>query len=755
MLKKILIITALMTAWIYAAEINCGTYCSITKGFDVKEFSGILFFGTDGGLVVNTGGSNVIYDPDDGLYKTDITHIDKDFRGMFWLGHKDCAVSVFDLNKKKTVYLNDIEQSGSYSLNNIYSSAKYIYIAASGLLARYKYNGTFNKYEIAEINTMMGNVKDVSVSGGYIYAASGTDLYSILETAQNINYLNNWSKVTGFSTGTTVTGFASDGDKLYALTNNGLYLISGLSAVKQLVFNNEYLYCGMFDSENFYVSEDQVGATVIKAVAKNLAGAPEIIFGTEEPDSKKFRVFNDIVYFTSSSGYSYYDASNDTEYSMNFNVPKEKGIKKAVIESKSGNLVYLTNNNFSYMHMKDASFHEKMFSARGGTKNIHAKNDDLYICTWGSGVNLFKREGAEYVFNKKYSFGGSKYVWEHNKIRYPVHPGVAEDNQGNIWITNWDDLDRDSTIVRISPLGQISSFVASDFFFGYDIFVDYFNNQQWVWLGSSTEQFGKIDGIGVGVLDGQELDIKTIAVTDGIIDIVRDKDNIIWIATNNGIKNIDLNIGSPSPANLSLSSVNSLLSGPISNFIYDTEVNGINEKWFATDKGVSVLSSDNKSWRHYVPKYYSESAPVSGEIIKTNLFDDVINDIEFDEKNGIAVLSSNNGLTFLEYGKVFKSDKVKSGEIQTKPSPFINDGSAIMGFFFPEDGNTYDTAKIFDLKGFLIRGGDGSKELNIQNGWDGKDNDGKMVSTGIYQVIAYNKNERTKNITGKIAVVRK
>lgn len=751
MSKKAIILIMVFVGIITAAEVKCTTFCSITKGYDIKNYAGDLLIGTNGGLIINSDGVNTIYDTDDGLYKTDVTRTSKDFRGMYWLGHKDCSVSVLDPLKKKVTYLNDIEQSGVYSLNGIFSSGKYIYLATSGLLARYKYNETYKKYEISEINSMTGSVKGIYVANGIIYGCFADRLFSISESAQNINFLNNWTQLSGLASGTILNGFAYDGTKLYALSNNGLYLISGNSAVKQTAFNNENLFYGIFDSDNFYVSLDQVGATVIKSVPKNLSGVPEIIFGTEEPDSKIFTVVGNTVYFTSSAGYSYYDISNETEYPMNFNVPKEKGIKKAVIDEAAGNLVYLTANKFSYMKMSNDSFHDTMFSARGSSTNLLTKNDGLYICTWGSGVNYFQLVNGEYVYKKNYSFGSAEGV----SARYPVHPGIYEDDLGRIFITNWNDAAGDSSVTVLNSSGMVEkSFNLPEFKVVYDVFVDHYKNEYWVWLGSSRQSFGAYDGLGVGKYNGQTFSIKAIPLTDGVIDVVRDKENTLWIATNNGIKYIDLDLAPSLPNDFTISNVSSLSIGPISNFIYDVEVNSINEKWFATDKGVSVLSSDN-SWRHYVPKYYTGSSSAPGEIIKTNLIDYVINDIEFDEKNGLAILSSDNGLVFLEYGKVFKSDKVKSGEIQTKPSPFINDGSAVMGFYFPEDGNTYDMAKIFDMKGFLVRGGDGGKELNIQYGWDGRDNKGKIVSTGIYQVIAFNKNDRTKKITGKIAVVRK
>ena len=80
--------------------------------------------------------------------------------------HPDCSITLFDPGRRTSVYLDDIEQAGVYALNNIFSSDEYVYIATSGLLARYRYNTSFGKYEIADLNSMTGNVKDVKTAGG-------------------------------------------------------------------------------------------------------------------------------------------------------------------------------------------------------------------------------------------------------------------------------------------------------------------------------------------------------------------------------------------------------------------------------------------------------------------------------------------------------------------------------------------------------------------------------------------------------------
>jgi hypothetical protein len=756
MYRNLLLLIFVLGFTAVSSGLEYTTYCSVTKGYDIQSYGDKLFAGTDGGLIEYSSGSPVIYDIDDGIYKPSVQHIEKDFRNNLWLGHSDCSVTVFDAVKKKSQYLNDIELSGAYSLNGIYSSDKFIYIASGGLLARYKYNTKFAKYEIADTNLMTGNVSCIAVHEGFIFAAAAAGVISIREDAANINDISLWSAITGFDSGTALRSFVSDGLKLYALTSNGIYSVSGTAAVKLDAFKGSGVFFGRFYGGKFYASVQDVGAIVVKSTAGDLTGSPEVVCGSSVAgELKTFTVSGGKIYWPAAGVYKYFDIETEDEGSSEaLNLPKFKGIKKVILTAGGERAVYMAGRNFAFMdvntHYFDTNLSQASFDF--ATNLIESTDGSIYTGTWGNGVRKFRYSDNAYTFEKTYSFGGANNV----SFRYPVHPGLSRDRDGNIWVTNWDDSRPDSVITVINPAGAvINSFKIESITTGYDIFVDHYKNTNWVWLGGSKQTFGTSGGMGVGKYDGSGLAVKQIALNDGVIDITRDKSGTVWIATNNGIKYIDLNSAPANPLSLTLSNVNSINSGPVSNFIYDVEVNGINEKWFATDKGVSVLSADNSVWRHYVTRYFIQPSGLQGEVIRTGLIDQTVTDIEFDEKNGIAILASTNGLVFLEYGKIFKSGSLPGGELQTKPSPFINDGSSVMGFYFPDDGSNYDTAKIFDMQGTLIRGGDGGKTLNIYSGWDGRDNSGKLVSTGIYQVICYTKSDRTKKITGKIAVVMK
>ncbi|MBN2857396.1 MAG: hypothetical protein JXN63_03250, partial [Candidatus Delongbacteria bacterium] len=200
MINRLILITLINFMLLSGSDFEVRTFCSIVSGCDAQEYEGTIYYATDGGLVALGGdGVTTVYDIDDGLYKPDIFRLEKDFRGMIWAGHKDCSFSVFDVLKKRSVYLNDIEQAGTFTLNNIFSSSEFVYIATSGLLSRYRYNELFDKYEIADTNTMTGDVRDVIVFGGTVYIGTAEGVRSISENSQNINFMDNWNTVSGIN----------------------------------------------------------------------------------------------------------------------------------------------------------------------------------------------------------------------------------------------------------------------------------------------------------------------------------------------------------------------------------------------------------------------------------------------------------------------------------------------------------------------------------------------------------------------------
>jgi hypothetical protein len=126
---------------------------------------------------------------------------------------------------------------------------------------------------------------------------------------------------------------------------------------------------------------------------------------------------------------------------------------------------------------------------------------------------------------------------------------------------------------------------------------------------------------------------------------------------------------------------------------------------------------------------------------------DNISSITINEKTGRVYVGTDAGLTAFDTPAILPVESFNGLNIY--PNPFIlKDGNQLSTI----DGLIRDTdIKIVSVSGKLV------KEFSSPGGrvafWDGKDSNGDLVSTGIYIVIAFDR-EGNSVTTGKIAVLR-
>ena len=230
-----------------------------------------------------------------------------------------------------------------------------------------------------------------------------------------------------------------------------------------------------------------------------------------------------------------------------------------------------------------------------------------------------------------------------------------------------------------------------------------------------------------------------LTTTDGLnstdINTIRvDKRGDIWIGTSLGaniITNTETIISSGNPS-LFISSVFTLRQQTIN----DIAVDPLNQKWIATNEGLLFVNSDGS---RLLAVYDSKNSPLQT---------DQIISLAIDENAGIVYAATERGLTSFEtpYSKPLESfDK-----LFIYPNPFEANGN---GNFITIDGLVKDSEiKILTIDGRLI------KEFSSPGGrianWDGTDDEGKIVNSGVYIVVAYD-TEGNSIITGKVAVFRR
>ena len=165
-------------------------------------------------------------------------------------------------------------------------------------------------------------------------------------------------------------------------------------------------------------------------------------------------------------------------------------------------------------------------------------------------------------------------------------------------------------------------------------------------------------------------------------------------------------------------------------------VDALNQKWIGSNAGLLLVNSDGSQ---LLATYDSKNSP---------LLSDEITSLAIDENSGTVYAGTNSGLTS------FKTPAEKPLESFSNlffyPSPFIIDNS---GKQLTIEGLVKDSdIKILTISGKLIR------HFTSPGGrvayWDGRDDSGNLVASGIYLVVAYD-TEGNNVTTGKVAVLRK
>jgi ligand-binding sensor domain-containing protein len=221
--------------------------------------------------------------------------------------------------------------------------------------------------------------------------------------------------------------------------------------------------------------------------------------------------------------------------------------------------------------------------------------------------------------------------------------------------------------------------------------------------------------------------------TNDIRDVVVDRRGDVWVATSLGV-NVITNTSAIPTSGSSALDINSIFA------LRQQSVNAIavdplNQKWVGTNEGLLLVNSDGS---RLITTFTAENSALLSNQIRS---------IAIDENKGIVYVGTDEGLTSFEtpYIKPLES----FDELFVYPNPYkLKSGNNLLTI----DGLIRDTnIKILTIDGTLIT------EFSSPGGrtayWDGKDDSGELVSTGVYIIVAFD-TEGNSVVTGKVAVLR-
>ena len=352
------------------------------------------------------------------------------------------------------------------------------------------------------------------------------------------------------------------------------------------------------------------------------------------------------------------------------------------------------------------------------------KVNQIWFGSHGKGVIRFPSEGINInLFNAENGY----LAGIPNNVNYSVVWDVAVDQTGTIWLANYQ-AHNGNKLVAVTPDSQWIYFNSSDGILSAQprhIVVDKFNRK---WVGT--------EGGGVYVYnDNYTPTDKTDDSFDGVLNqsdglegntitaLAVDEFNTLWIGTNNGL-------------NFYQDGRVFTKYGLITNDINCIEVDPVGNKWIGSSTGFSILDRDDLTFRHYT----LDNSPLVNENVLS---------IAFNKKTGTAFIGTINGLSVFE--TLFVEPKESLDQIVVYPNPFLISGTNSDIQLVVDQLSRDCDVNIYTASGFLVR-----KLVTSSIGgravWDGKNDDGDLVASGIYLVVAAQTDGVSRS--AKVAVIK-
>lgn len=690
----------------------------------------------------------------DGLRSTDLTAVAVDNNGDVWTGTSSGVIHVYSPGKNSWRYIPDIAAVNQTNkrINSLSVYGDTLLICSGFGVSLFR----VNQFQFGDTYTRFGSLSStarVSVNSALLFNGNFwitlTDGQNVHRTAYaslsspNLLQPNEWTlQIVGNSTNIPNL-LAPYGGSLYVSSTAGVFLLAGgqWSVVDSLAGRE---FVALTSSPEKLVAVD-VNRTVYQLTGQNSVSR----VGTTLPQvatSVRIGPTGTAIVGSRAGGLMTF---NGTSWISFFpNGPGSNQFTSVAVDAAgnvwggSGNA-----NGKGFYRLKEnfwTTFNTGNSPLPGNDfyRVSPGCNSDMWVSSWGGGLVLMPAGtdsvNRNLVFNTNVGMVGIP-----GNTAYVVCSNVVCDRKGNTWVAIQFPDNKRALAVRTASgewrtypvyISGVPASYLTNIQVSRSLAIDASDN---LWMAAVTEgRKGAITINNRGAV-GDTIAETVVSSANGLPDdnvrcIVVDKENDIWVGTDRGI-GIILDPANPTRSG-GVASYKPLL-GTLINAI---AVDPLNQKWVATNEGVVVLSRDGtQTLAQYTV------ANTGGRLI-----DNDVKDIAIDPATGTVYFATLNGLaslttTSVEPGKDF--DK-----ISVSPNPFRLPASVPLTV----DGLVSNSRlKILTVDGRLVR------ELTTPGGrigfWDGRDEQGEFVSSGIYLIVAYSETEKGKVATGKVAIIRR
>jgi hypothetical protein len=722
---------------------NWQNYTALNNVSDISIIEDGFWSAASGGAFsyTNSNGQFKTLHKSDGLQGTTLTCVTPDNQGRIWFGSVQGIIDIYNSSEYSFDVILDIANSNQNNkrINDIASSGDTIIVSTDFGVSLININNflfydTFFKFGTFPSNTKVNS----TLKSGLFYVCTNAGIAIQKAGATNLSAPESWNVYS------TAQGLPSNKTLKAAIYQNSV--IVGTDRGFSQFINNSWTD---FISElvNKSISDFQVEGDSIFILSENEIylysnGALNLLYNSNTTLSKlEYKAYYGFV-CASSNGTLYLDDQLNASFLLP-NAPPVNQFPSMSVDASS-KLWSASGKDATGVGFYTYDGNEWNFYNRSNTPELPA-NSVYYVYTNGNtaylggwGFGFFVVDG-----NYKKLFNGANTGMQGIPTNpdYLVITGFDKDSRNNLWVLNYWAVDRktlsmqtpDSTWYHyIIPASQGRTLLGNEI-----LVIDPYDTK---WYTCSDPSRLGIFYFNENKSYDDLLDDQSdfITTTDGlntndIRDIVVDKRGDVWVATSLGVNIITNTSGIPSSgsAGLRISSVYTLRQQSVNAIAVDP----LNQKWIGTNEGLLLVNSDGS---RLLASFTAENSALLSNTIRS---------LAIDDDKGIVYVGTDEGLTSFETPYIKPLDSYQ--DLLVYPNPFRLNGNDNL---LTIDGLVQDTnIKILTISGRLIT------EFSSPGGrtayWDGRDDNGDLVSTGVYLIVAY-QSESNEVITGKVAVLR-
>jgi len=739
----LLIVPAFLTTTLAQQFINWKNYTALKNVQDVTISSDGFWSAASGGAFRYSTATNqfTTLHKSDGLQGNSLTSVIEDNSGRTWFGSVEGIIDIFNASNNSLEVILDIYNSNQINkrINNFASAGDTILVSTDFGVSLINANSflfldTYFKFGTFPSNTKVNSTlrsglfyvctdQGVAIQKPGAFNLSAPESWNVYSLAQGLpsnktlkaglfqgqlivstdkgfsRFTNNsWSNFIPGLTNINIPDFQISGDSILIVAQNNIYLY--YNDVLSVLYNSASTISRIEYKENFGIVCASTNGTLYlnpqltgEFLSPNAPPVNQFPSTSVDANSKFWSASGKDV-----TGIGYYTYETETWNHFNISNTPELPTNAVYHAYTSGTTAYLGGWGYGFLEVNGEN--KKLFNRTNTGMQGIPQNPDFLVIT-----------------------------------------GFGKDSRNNLWVLNFWSVERNTLSMRTPdsvwyhftiPAAQNRILLGHE-----NLAIDPYD----------TKWFSCYDPSRLGIFylnenktytdpSDDKSDYLTTADglnTNDIRDLAVDRRGDVWVATSLGVNVITNTSAIPTSGSsaLRISSVFTLRQQSVNAIAVDP----LNQKWIGTNEGLLLVNSDGS---RLITTFTAQNSALLSNQIRS---------IAIDENKGIVYVGTDEGLTSFEtpYIKPLES----FDELFVYPNPYkIKSGNNLLTI----DGLIRDTdIKILTIDGTLVT------EFSSPGGrtayWDGKDESGKFVSTGVYIIVAFD-TEGNNVVTGKVAVLR-